>query len=113
MAWAASGAGVGRRANNSFAGVAGSAGLASGGSGCGLTEPLSWARAPIVANKNAIEAARIARVTSFSPPSNVPAPADEGRVRCAGQVRLIVEHDLFRKPVSTFRDHARNAALPA
>src|SRR5262245_22209433 len=42
-------AAVGRRANNSLAGVLGSSGWASGGSGFGLSEPLSCARAAPVA----------------------------------------------------------------
>src|SRR6266545_199306 len=45
MVRACKGAGAGLRANSSLAGVAGSSGLASGGSGFGLTVPLSCAAA--------------------------------------------------------------------
>src|SRR5437764_13727293 len=55
VAWvtAETGAGVPRRPNNSFAGVFGSSGLASGGSGLGLSVPLSCAPA-VVATPSSI-----------------------------------------------------------
>src|ERR1700690_1248268 len=34
--------------------------------------------------------------------NHMPVPADSGR----SEAGILVEHDLFRKPVSTFRDHA-------
>ncbi len=60
MVRACKGAGAGLRANSSLAGVAGSSGLASGGSGFGLTVPLSCAAA-LKGRRNAANSHRAAR----------------------------------------------------
>src|SRR5215470_16319241 len=75
MERAASGAGVTLRPNNSLAGVPGSLGCASGGSGAGFTEPRSWVRAPVVAKASAAAATMIDRITGFST-SLIRAPAE-------------------------------------
>ena len=54
--------GIGRRPNNSLAAVAGSFGLASGGSGFGFTVPLSWACAAPAATAASIINVRIKRL---------------------------------------------------
>src|SRR5580700_5889836 len=40
----------------------------------------------------------------LTPGNHIPLPADSD----SSAARILVEHDLFRKPVSTFRDHALN-----
>ena len=65
MTRASSGAGIGRRPNNSLAGVAGSSGFASAGNGCGSSVPLDCALTKCCARKATANANAAARVFCF------------------------------------------------
>jgi hypothetical protein len=73
MTRASSGAGLGRRPNNSLAGVAGSSGFASAGNGCGSSVPLVCALTASCARKATNAAARVFCfvVMRWHPPSPV------------------------------------------